>query len=46
MPVFPGGDAVLLKYISENTKYPDAAKKNGIQGRVIVRFCVTSEGNC
>ena len=45
MPVFPGGDAVLLKYIAENTTYPDAAKKNGIQGKVITRFCVTSEGN-
>ena len=45
MPVFPGGDAALLKFIAENTKYPDAAKKNGIQGKVIARFCVTSEGN-
>jgi TonB family protein len=45
MPVFSGGDAALLRYIAENTKYPEAAKKNGIQGRVITRFCVTSEGN-
>jgi len=44
MPMFPGGDAALLKYIGENTNYPDVAKENNIQGRVIVRFCVTSKG--
>ena len=44
MPMFPGGDAELLKYISENTIYPEVAKENNIQGRVIVRFCVTSKG--
>jgi TonB family protein len=44
MPMFPGGDAELLKFIAENTKYPEAAKTNNIQGRVIVRFCVTKEG--
>ncbi len=44
MPMFPGGDLALLKYISEHTEYPDTAKINNIQGRVIVRFVVTSEG--
>jgi TonB family protein len=44
MPMFPGGDSVLLAYISQNTKYPQVAKANGIQGRVIVRFCVTDVG--
>jgi len=44
MPFFPGGDSMLLKYIAENTKYPEAAKAKGIQGRVIVRFCVTETG--
>jgi protein TonB len=44
MPMFPGGDAELLKYIGEHTTYPDIAKENNIQGRVIVRFCVTSKG--
>lgn len=45
MPMFPGGDAELLKYISEHTQYPEVAKENNIQGRVIVRFCVTSKGS-
>ena len=44
MPMFPGGDAALLKYIAEHTQYPEVAKENNIQGRVIVRFCVTSKG--
>jgi TonB family protein len=44
MPVFPGGDSLLLNYIARNTKYPANAKANKIQGRVIVRFCVTKDG--
>jgi periplasmic protein TonB len=44
MPMFPGGDPELLKYIAEHTQYPEVAKENNIQGRVIVRFCVTSKG--
>ena len=44
MPMFPGGDVELLKYIGANTVYPEVAKENNIQGRVIVRFCVTSKG--
>jgi TonB family protein len=44
MPMFPGGDKELLKYIAENTKYPEIAKENKIQGRVIIRFCVTAKG--
>jgi periplasmic protein TonB len=44
MPMFPGGDAALLKYIGEHTQYPEVAKENNVQGRVIIRFCVTSKG--
>jgi periplasmic protein TonB len=44
MPMFPGGEIELLKYIAANTNYPEVAKENNIQGRVIVRFCVTSKG--
>ena len=44
MPVPPGGAAGLLKYIAENIKYPQIAQENNIQGKVIVRFCVTSKG--
>jgi protein TonB len=45
MPMFPdGGEAGLLKYIAEHTNYPEVAKENNIQGKVIIRFCVTSKG--
>ena len=44
MPMFPGGESELLKFIAENTQYPEVAKENNIQGKVIVRFCVTSKG--
>ncbi len=44
MPMFPGGDIELLKYIGEHTQYPEVAKENNIQGRVIVRFAVTAKG--
>lgn len=44
MPVFPGGDEALLRHIAENVRYPEAAKAKGIQGRVIVRFCITEKG--
>ena len=44
MPMFPGGDRALLNYISENTIYPEASKAQNIQGRVIIRFCVTAKG--
>lgn len=44
MPMFPGGDVNLLKFLGENTNYPQAAKEANIQGRVIVRFCVTAKG--
>jgi protein TonB len=44
MPMFPGGDKALLDYIGEHTQYPEIAKENNIQGKVIVRFCVTPKG--
>ena len=44
MPMFPGGETELLRYIAEHTNYPETAKVNNIQGRVIIRFCVTDKG--
>jgi len=45
MPEFPGGDAALFRFIYGTIKYPAEAKDKGIQGKVILRFIVTSEGN-
>jgi protein TonB len=44
MPTFPGGEPELMKFIYANIQYPDIAKENNIQGRVILRFCVTYKG--
>jgi len=44
MPMFPGGESTLHTFINKNIKYPESAKTNKIQGKVIVRFCVTSIG--
>jgi TonB family protein len=45
MPAFTGGDAALMKFLGENTKYPDNAKLKGIQGKVIVKFAVEKDGS-
>jgi TonB family protein len=45
MPVFPGGDSMLLDYIAKNTRYPETARTKKIEGRVILRFCVTETGS-
>ncbi len=44
MPVFPGGDAALLQFLARNTVYPESSKKRNIQGKVVLRFCVTAKG--
>lgn len=45
MPQFPGGDAALMKFLSNNINYPRVAMENGVQGRVIVQFIVTKNGS-
>ncbi|MGZ2371304.1 TonB family protein [Ancylomarina sp. YFZ004] len=44
MPEFPGGDNELQKWIARNIKYPEAAAKKGIVGRVYVGFVVNKKG--
>lgn len=44
MPVFPGGEAELLKYIGEHVKYPEISKENNITGKVYVNFVVDENG--
>ena len=44
MPEYPGGLPELMKYISMNVHYPEAAMKTGTQGRVVVRFIVEEDG--
>lgn len=44
-PTFPGGDAALMSWLSQNIKYPVIAAENGVQGRVIVQFVVEKDGS-
>jgi TonB family protein len=44
MPIFPGGDGELMKYLSDNIRYPEVALKNKTQGKVILRFVITKVG--
>ena len=45
LPMFPGGEELLAKHIARNIKYPETAKEKGIQGKVVVKFRITSRGN-
>lgn len=42
---FPGGQAALMKWIANNLRYPESAKQNDIQGRVIVKFVIERDGS-
>lgn len=44
MPVFPGGEDALMKYIDTHLKHPDMAVRNNIIGRVTLRFIVGKDG--
>lgn len=45
MPSYPGGRNAMIAFFSSNMKYPEAAKKKGIHGRVIVNFVVDKDGS-
>ncbi len=42
---FPGGMAKLYRYLGENQKYPKAARKKKISGRVYVEFVINKDGS-
>ncbi|MFH1000955.1 MAG: energy transducer TonB [Bacteroidota bacterium] len=44
MPMFPGGEAAMYKFIGKNIEYPRMAKESGISGRVFVTFVVERDG--
>lgn len=45
MPLFPGGEEALRKYLATEVKYPVIAQENGIQGRVFVKFVIMPDGS-
>ena len=44
-PKFPGGIQALADYLRDNIKYPEACRKDSIQGRVFIRFVVEKDGS-
>jgi periplasmic protein TonB len=44
LPEFPGGQIELQKFLATSIKYPEAAIKNKIQGKVFVNFVVGKDG--
>lgn len=47
MPVFQNDTTytALMQWVGANIKYPDESKKNGTQGRVMVKFIIDEHGN-
>lgn len=43
-PEFPGGLAALTKFLGNHIKYPQAAAKAGVAGRVFLSFIVGADG--
>lgn len=44
-PEFSGGNAAMMKFLSDNIKYPVEAQEKKIQGRVIINFVVEKDGS-
>ncbi len=44
-PSFPGGSQALVDFLRENTKYPEQALKDSIEGRVVVAFVIDTDGS-
>jgi periplasmic protein TonB len=42
---FPGGMSAMRAYLAKSIHYPDSAKKNNIQGKVILQFIVNKDGS-
>lgn len=44
MPEYPGGEQARALYMVNSIKYPDAARKSGLQGTVYVTFVIEKDG--
>ena len=43
-PQYPGGVQELVKFLSNSIKYPVEAEHYGVEGRVLVSFCIETDG--
>lgn len=44
-PQYPGGTAGVAKFVANNTKYPQAALNDSVQGTVIVSYIIQVDGS-
>jgi protein TonB len=44
MPLYPGGESALRRYLEDHIQYPDNALNNEVQGTVKVQFTVDEQG--
>ncbi len=44
MPRFLGGDTTLHKFLSANIRYPERARRNHVEGKVLIKFVVNEDG--
>ena len=44
LPEFPGGMSAFVKWLTDNLRYPPAAKARNVQGRVVVTFVINRDG--
>lgn len=44
LPQFPGGAVEMMKWLTRNLRYPPAAKRRRIEGRVVATFIVEKDG--
>jgi len=45
MPQFPGGVEKMMLYLKTNLQYPQTAKQNGLEGKVIIKFVIDVDGS-
>ena len=45
IPEFPGGWSAFMQWLTKNLKYPESARKNRVQGTVVVSFIVNKDGS-
>ena len=45
MPEYPGGMQALFEFLKENIKYPEDAQKQKVEGRVLAKFVVETDGS-
>ena len=45
LPQFPGGAVEFMKWLTKHLRYPNKARQQNVQGRVVAVFYVEKDGN-